>query len=168
MNDMREIDVEMHMRYGAFSSDKEHGIALDKAFHQVFGPFEIFRDPGSMLEDIEQENAPFGRSLPYHVDIIAEVHIVVRGIDRRIGVAFYIIVDAYFHIAYDGFEIIPVPLVIGRPLPGHPGDHQGLHGVIVLIFEVFSTDSWDSVYRLQLHASNFRKVNTKSMLRKCC
>src|SRR3984957_18931719 len=70
MHNMGEIDVEMHVGYGAFSTHKKHGIAFDKTFHQMFGPFEVLDELRGMLEDIEKENAPFRRALPHHIDII--------------------------------------------------------------------------------------------------
>src|SRR5258708_6288714 len=148
VDDMREIDVEVHMGDGPPAAYEQHGITLYKTFHQLLGPFEILHELGSVLEDVEKKDAPFRRTPPDHIDVFAKLHVAVSGIYRRISIALHVIVNTHLHLPYDGFEIIPVPLFKSRPLFGQTPDDQRFHRSIVLIPEIFGTNTVHGIYRL--------------------
>ena len=43
MQNMRHIDVEMHMGYTGGAAHKKHGVFFNKPLHQVIGPGKILR-----------------------------------------------------------------------------------------------------------------------------
>ena len=79
-------------------------------------PAKIFYQLWCMVKNIKQENPPCSRPLFNHIDVFAKSFVVVCCIDGGVGVAFYVIVKRHFFIAYQLFEIIPVPFTVGRPV----------------------------------------------------
>src|SRR4029078_2308834 len=59
---------------------------------------------------------PTGRALADHVHVFAKSLLIVRLVDRRIGVTLYIVVERYSFFTDQLFEIIPVPLGGSRPI----------------------------------------------------
>src|SRR5579872_4746019 len=106
MDDMGQVDIEVHVGYRTLSADEKHGIALDKAFHEFHGPGKVRGELRRVFEDIEQEYAPFGGSAADHVDIVAKLHIVVGHVDRSIRIALYIIIYPNLNVADERFEIV--------------------------------------------------------------
>src|SRR5581483_10871716 len=77
MDDMGQLDIEMHMCHRALATDKKHGISFYEPLHQLFRPLEILDELWGMFEDVEQKDPPFGRSLPNHIDIFAKLHVII-------------------------------------------------------------------------------------------
>src|SRR5690242_6078675 len=112
---MRKIDVEMHVRDRSLSTGKKHWILFYIAGHQLFRPCKIIDKLWSMIKNIEKEYAPSCRSLLDHINIFTKGFVIIRRVDGRVSIAFYIVVKRYSFIAYYFFKIIPGPFIISRP-----------------------------------------------------
>src|SRR5262245_20956190 len=115
MQDMRHIDVEMHMGDRSSPTCEQHGVFFYKTRHHVFGPCEIIDQLGSMIEYIEKKYPPSGRASANHIDIFAKCFVVVCLIDRGIGIAFYIVVKRHSLVSDEALKILPIPFSISRP-----------------------------------------------------
>src|SRR5882757_4275107 len=61
MQDMRHINIKVHMGNGSSATCKQHGILFYKTLHHVLGPCKIVDQLRSMIEYIEEKNAPASR-----------------------------------------------------------------------------------------------------------
>src|SRR2546423_12383177 len=92
MEDMRKVNIKMHMSNGSGAPGKKHRVFFYKSFHQVLGPGKIFCQLRSMIKDVEQENSPSCRAATDHINVFAKGLVVISFIDRGVSITFYIIV----------------------------------------------------------------------------
>src|ERR1041385_7719678 len=144
MENMAQVHIEMHMRYASLSTHKKHRRAFYKTFYQMIGPGKILRECGCVTENIEEKDPPLRRPFADHVDIFAERNILVRFIDRRMRIAFDIVINADFLVTDERFEIIPVPVVISRPCFGKIADDQRYLRLKKIAAEIFPGNRIDS------------------------
>src|ERR1700730_9004059 len=132
MENVRKVYVKMHMCYGSLSANEQHGVSLNKTGGQVFRPGKIGDQLGRMIKNIEEEDAPFRRPFPHHIDIIPKRHIIVGCIDWRVGITLYIIVNAHPDIPSHFLKEIPNPFFKGVPLFGKVFYDQRFHRFVIL------------------------------------
>src|SRR5687767_11181868 len=84
----------------------------------MFRPGKIIDQLRGMVKNIKEEYAPGCGAMTDHIDIFTESLVIIRFIDRSIGITFYIVVKRYFFIPYEFLEIIPVPFPVGGPFMG--------------------------------------------------
>ena len=53
VQDMRKVDIEVHVGDAGLASHEQHGHSFHKALHQVLGPGEVAGDLGGMVEYIK-------------------------------------------------------------------------------------------------------------------
>src|SRR5688572_6980902 len=93
-----------------------------------------------MVKNIEQEYPPGGRTLADHIDVFSKGLVIIRLIDRRISVAFFVVIERDLFITNQLFEIIPVPFSIRRPVMRQVSYDQGYARFIKLFPENFRLD----------------------------
>ena len=115
MQNMREVDIEMHVRNAAGAANKKHRELFHKSPHQLVGPGKIFCQLRGVLKNIEEEDAPCGRSLADHVDVFAKGFVIIGRIDGCVRITLDIVVERNLFITYALLEKRPVPLAVGGP-----------------------------------------------------
>src|SRR5689334_16054062 len=105
-----------------------------------------------MVEYVEQENSPSGRSRTDHINVFAEGFVVVCCINGSVGVTFHIIVQGNSLISYQLLEIIPVPLCVSGPGFRKIFNDNWDTGLVKVSFEYFWINTLDSRDFFQLHA----------------
>src|SRR5665213_4518208 len=99
-----------------------------------------------MIKNIKKKNAPSGRSFLYHINIFTERFVIIRSIDRGIGVTFYVIITPNFFIADDFVEIFPIPFFIRRPFFSKVFYNQRYFGLIIFSFELGRSNIVNNIY----------------------
>src|SRR3954462_8873240 len=103
MEDMRQINIEVHMGHRSLSTREEHWIFFYKTPAKLFRPAEIFENRRSMLKNVKQKDPPFCRPFANHINIISESHVIVGCIHRGIGITFGVVVNTYLLISDNVF-----------------------------------------------------------------
>src|SRR5574338_231720 len=146
MQNMGKINIKMHVSDRACAADKQHREFFYKTYHILFGPGKIVDQLRSMLKNIEQKNAQLYRPFFYHIQVFSKLHVAVGFVDRSVGIAFYIVINADFFFTYYLFEIIPVPFFPGSPVSGKIFNDNRSIGPVKTFFKIFWADAVNNSY----------------------
>ncbi len=147
VEDVGHVDVVMQKGFRAFAAEKQIGVFVEKAAHQIGGKAVIVEQGGCVFDGVEQENAQIGGLALNQVDVIAEFHFGAGGVDGRGGVGLAAVVQRHGDVANDGFHVVERPFFVRWPVAGHVFDHQRAARFEVVAAKIFAADVLDHIYR---------------------
>ena len=72
----------------------------------MFWPYKIIHQLRCMIKNVEKKYSPSGRTFTDQINVFTKGGIIIGSIDRRVSVAFDIMIDADFLVTHKFFEVI--------------------------------------------------------------
>ena len=140
VEDVRHVDVVMQKGFRAFAAEKQIGVFVEKAAHQIGGKAVVAKQGRGVFDGVEQKNAQIGGRALDEINVVTEFHLGTGGIDGRGGVGFAAVVQRHGDVADNGFHIIERPFAMRGSVAGHVFNHQRAARLEVMAAEIFLAD----------------------------